>query len=387
MPMLRILGVCGIVRMNDAWLFEDMALLHDILPSADDELWLGAIMPVTLDPRALRVILPGARNMRFPWFTMVEARKLKNRFLLALRHMVEFTKTDGMLIVCINGHGFQDYGSEGAIEVGWRWIGHPRLLQCQEVLSIIKRCSGRTTLIINACFAGHWVERAVSLGLDSGRVAIVTSGGMEEIGDPVRVSRSSLRPVVANIRHDMALLRGEHLTPQAFGGNGGSVDVLRFFRTTGDELPMRFSHTAPPNPNEEFVWRAATGCFGLREKLPTAELARQYASLPFSPTAGCNTALSMQIIRWKNGELSWVEEIMLRRTLKRRLEAFRNMKDELRRRGAKIQTRQPVSHEDLYLWRQEASRFTVYESGFPWTQVRDLFISCMLQHQAANSGA
>ena len=73
MPMLRILGVCGIVRMNDAWLFEDMALLHDILPSADDELWLGAIMPMTLGPklqkhrhpRAPRVILPGARNMRF----------------------------------------------------------------------------------------------------------------------------------------------------------------------------------------------------------------------------------------------------------------------------------------------------------------------------------
>ena len=182
----------------------------------------------------------------------------------------------------------------------------------------------------------------------------------------------------------MSVLRGGNSVPQFFDVDGGSGDALRFFGATSDNVLIKITDTCPPNPNQEFLADGETGCFGSKKGLPTAELVRQYLSLPFRQTAVCNTLLSLQIVGWKRGKLNWSERRKLRKTLKRRLEAFWSMEDELRRRGVELRKRQPISHEELLLWMSEANRFTIKENGFPWTQVRDLFISCMIQHEALN---
>ena len=440
--------------MGDSWLYEDMTLLHDILPTGDEALWLSPIAPELLGsavqkhghPRARRVILPSASETSFAWLTTVKPRKLKSRFMSALRQMVEFTRPGEMLIMSIHGHGDSEYGYEGAIEVGHRWLGRICYLQPQDVLGVIQSCAGRTTLIVNSCFASYWVECALSRGLDSGRVTIVAGGAREEIyshsmsgsakfrggyflnclvarlykeyalffprpmvfqgepakyeapftssnvdivrlSNPVRVTQSTLQTVMEDICHDMALLRGQSSTPQVFGGSS-EADALRFFGVAaGAELPINITRTSPENPNQEFLGHAATGCLGLPKRSSTAELVSQYLLLPFSPNAGCNTRLSMAIVTWEKGKLSWLQVRLLRRALEKRLHAFRSMTKELDKRGVKISKRMPLTTEELYFWRREAECFTVYENGRSWTQVRDLFICSMVQHQAENPDA
>lgn len=120
----------------------------------------------------------------------------------------------------------------------------------------------------------------------------------------------------------------------------------------------------------------------------TAELINQWEQLPFDPTSGPNTALSMLIWRWKYGELHWVERWQLRRVLKGRLRAFRSMKDELHKQRVKIQGRQKFFSGEDYFWKLSANRFIVNERYTQWCQqwcqARDMFISCMMQHQLAN---
>ena len=207
------------------------------------------------------------------------------------------------------------------------------------------------------------------------------------LSNPVRVTQSTLQTVMEEICHDMALLRGQSSTPQVFGG-GSEADALRFFGVAaGAELPINITRTSPENPNQEFLGHAATGCLGLPKRSSTAELVSQYLLLPFSPNAGCNTRLSMAIVNWEKGKLSWLQVRLLRRALEKRLHAFRSMTKELDKRGVKISKRMPLTTEELYFWRREAECFTVYENGRSWTQVRDLFICSMVQHQAENPDA
>ena len=90
----------------------------------------------------------------------------------------------------------------------------------------------------------------------------------------------------------------------------------------------------------------------------------------------------MVILNWKNGKLSWLQVRLLKRALEKRLHAFRSMADELDNWGVKISKRKPLTKEELDVWRRESERLTVYKNGGSWTQVRDLFICSMLQHQA-----
>ena len=162
-----------------------LGLLHDILPTRDEALWLGPIAPELLGsvaqthghPKGRRVILPTASDTSFAWLTTGKPQKLKSRFMSALRHMVEFTRPSEMHIGSIHGHGDLRYGYKGAIEVGHLWLWRIRHLECQEVLGVFQSCAGRTTLIVNSCLAGYCVKCALSRGLGSGRVTIVAGGG------------------------------------------------------------------------------------------------------------------------------------------------------------------------------------------------------------------
>ena len=186
----------------------------------------------------------------------------------------------------------------------------------------------------------------------------------------------------------MALLRGQRSTPQVFGSSSEGTDALGVFGVAaGAELRINITRTSPSNPNQEFMGHAATRCLRLPKRRSTAELISQYLLLPFSPNAGCNMRLSMVILNWKNGKLCWPQVRLVRRALEKRLHAFRSMTDELDKWVVKISERKPLTKEELYVWRREAARFTVYENGRSWTQVHDLFICSMLQHQAENLGA
>ena len=388
--VLRILGVYGVPSIDDAWLLEDMALLHDTLPTGGDVIWLSSIKPQDFNsavqrhghPRARRVLLPSSSTGgSFSWLTTVKARRLKSRFLEELSRMAEFSKSGDMLIVCINTHGTREYGMEGAVQIGHKWMGHTRWVECREVLRIIKRCLGNTTLIVNACYSGYWVDAAFDLGLDSGRVTVITgSGRMGEIHshslsgsgkfrggyflnnlvarlykeyslffprpsilrdglnieyytpfpdsnldivritNPIRVTRSNLKSVMDDICQDMGVLRGEHSTPELFGGGGaGGNDALHAFGIYGGDLPLRIIRTSPPNPNQEYAGLTALGCLGFQRRVSTAELVNQYKLLPLAPNTGCNTRLSTQISRWQQGELGWAERWLLRRRLKGKL--------------------------------------------------------------------
>ena len=65
---------------------------------------------------------------------------------------------------------------------------------------------------------------------------------------------------------------------------------------------------------------------------------------------------------------------LLSRALEKRRHAFRSMTDELDKRVVKISERKPLTKEEVYVWRREAARFTVYKNGGSWTPVHDLFI-------------
>ena len=78
--MLHILGLCGTANVGDSWLYKDMTLLHDILPTGDEALWLGPIAPDLLGSsvrtlghtRGRRVILPTASDTSDAWLTTVK---------------------------------------------------------------------------------------------------------------------------------------------------------------------------------------------------------------------------------------------------------------------------------------------------------------------------
>lgn len=135
--VLSILGVYGVPSTDDTWLLEDMTLLHDTLPATLDAVWLSSIsleefgtaVQMHGNPRAERVILPSSAE-GFSWLTTVPARKLKSRFLKELEKMTESTKSKDMLIVCINTHGSNSPGEEGAIQLGHRWIKDKTWVQC-----------------------------------------------------------------------------------------------------------------------------------------------------------------------------------------------------------------------------------------------------------------
>lgn len=217
------------------------------------------------------------------------------------------------------------------------------------MLKFIERCTGETTLIVNACFSGHWVDAAVEAELDSGRVTLITGSGKgEEIhshsisgsgrfrggyflnnlvarlykeyalffprppilqdgrdihfhrpfpnsnvnrtANPDRCLRSNLGSIMDDIRHDMAELRGVHSTPEFFGGGGGVSDALTTFGIADNDLPLRITRASPSNPSRGYAELTAPGCLRFQRRVSTAELVNQYTLLP---NTGCNTRLSI----------------------------------------------------------------------------------------------
>jgi hypothetical protein len=113
-----------------------------------------------------------------PWSTKIQPRQLKRKFLKTLKTMTSLTKPEDVLLVFLCGYGAEDYSNKGSVEIGESRFGVPKLLFPMEVLRIIAGCVGRTTVIVNSCYSGFWLEEARMSTLDG--VTIITGGTREE---------------------------------------------------------------------------------------------------------------------------------------------------------------------------------------------------------------
>jgi hypothetical protein len=173
--MFRVAAVCGSHTesvMQDSRLFEDFVLMHDLLPQAAESSWLLGID--LQDPRAVQ----GQTLREVPWSTKIQPRQLKRKFLKTLKTMTSLTKPEDVLLVFLCGYGAEDYSNKGSVEIGESRFGVPKLLFPKEVLRIIAGCVGRTTVIVNSCYSGFWLEEARMSTLDG--VTIITGGTREE---------------------------------------------------------------------------------------------------------------------------------------------------------------------------------------------------------------
>lgn len=91
-------------------------------------------------------------------------------------------RPEDLLVVLITGHGDDDSRPHGHVRVGQTAILHtPRLLSLKDVFNVTAKILGYTTVVVNSCFWGIWVQYTNKFVSGSTTLVISRALGIEEI--------------------------------------------------------------------------------------------------------------------------------------------------------------------------------------------------------------
>ncbi|KAF8526419.1 hypothetical protein BDD12DRAFT_870727 [Trichophaea hybrida] len=432
---LRVRAVCGSTDLeNDAWFHADNALFHAILPRVQDEEWLVAVDPnsevvkeaVHLHGHASapRILI---RNQSGPWMRQVTAGDLRKVFIDSIGDVVEKCSTDDLLVVIITGHGDDDSRRHGHVRVGQSTIMHTRrFLSPKDVFDVTAKNMGYTTVVVNSCFSGIWVEYAnrfvdktttlvISRALgtdeihsfsesgsgrfrggffgncfvnrlyreydlhfprpavteynDEGRLREVKAALPGNLAAAVDIERKKFTTVQASlpdIVQDLQELAGAFQHHPQFCTARPGFDFIATL-TNSDRIPLRLENVVDASPGQEGAAPQAGSLPSRGLLVGTAEVVARYrVTVNAPPCAASNVRVTRAIKQFESGKMNVGKRIRLRMMLDKRMAVHNKGKEVVENMGGKWPAEFPVldgTAADIFCNSRFLDRFTVQEGS------------------------